>query len=66
VSADYELFWVSGSPYVSRVQLALEYNGMPYTSRRMDSAQVAERSLAFLQLNPRGKVPVLKTDNGTL
>lgn len=65
-AVDYELFWVSGSPYAWRVQLALEYKGVPYASRRMDSAQLAERSLAFLQLNPRGKVPVLKTSNGTL
>jgi glutathione S-transferase len=45
---DYELFWVSGSPYAWRVQLALEYKGVPYISRRMDSAQLAERSSAFL------------------
>ncbi|WP_100208867.1 glutathione S-transferase family protein [Sinorhizobium meliloti] len=63
---DDELFWVSGSPYAWRVQLALEYKGVSYASRRMDSAQLAERSLAFLQLNPRGKVPVLNTGNGAL
>jgi glutathione S-transferase len=63
---DYELFWVSGSPYAWRVQLALGYKGVPYTSRRMDSVQLAERSHAFLELNPRGKVPVLKTGNGAL
>jgi glutathione S-transferase len=63
---DYELFWVSGSPYAWRVQLALEYKGVPYISRRMDSAQLADRSPAFLELNPRGKVPVLKTGQATL
>lgn len=63
---DYELFWVSGSPYAWRVQLALEYKGVPYASCRMDSAQLAERSTAFLQLNPRGKVPVLKTGDAAL
>lgn len=65
-AVDYELFWVSGSPYAWRVQLALEYKGISYASRRMDSAQLAERSPAFLQLNPRGKVPALKTGNGAL
>ena len=63
---DYELFWVSGSPYAWRVQLALGYKGVPYISRRMDSAQLADRSPAFLELNPRGKVPVLKTGHGTI
>jgi glutathione S-transferase len=65
-AVDYELFWVSGSPYAWRAQLAIEYKGVPYGSRHMDSGQLAERSLAFLQLNPRGKVPVLKTGHGTL
>jgi len=26
---DHELFWISGSPYAWRVQLALEYKGVP-------------------------------------
>ena len=63
---DYELFWVSGSPYAWRVQLALEYKGVPYVSRRMDSAKQENRSPAFLELSPRGKVPVLKTGNGAV
>jgi glutathione S-transferase len=58
---DHELFWISGSPYGWRVQLALEYKGVPYISRRMDSGKNESRSPAFLALNPRGKVPVLKT-----
>ncbi|MET3712270.1 glutathione S-transferase [Sphingomonas trueperi] len=32
----------------------------------MDTAQLAERVPAFLQLNPRGKVPVLKTGSAAL
>lgn len=58
---DHELFWISGSPYSWRVQLALEYKGVPYVSRRLDAAKQEHRSLAFAELNPRGKVPVLKT-----
>lgn len=58
---DHKLFWISGSPYAWRVQLALEYKGVPYLSHRMDSAKHENRSSAFLALNPRGKVPVLKT-----
>lgn len=60
-TAEHELFWISGSPYAWRVQLALGYKNVPYVSRRMDSAKQENRSPEFLQLNPRGKVPVLKT-----
>jgi glutathione S-transferase len=63
---DRELFWISGSPYSWRVQLALEYKGLPYASRRMDSAKQENRAPAFLELNPRGQVPVLRTGNVTL
>jgi glutathione S-transferase len=63
---DHELFWISGSPYAWRVQLALEHKSVPYASRRMDSAQQEHRSPAFLKLNPRGKVPVLKTGDAAL
>ena len=63
---DHELFWISGSPYGWRVQLALEYKGVPYISRRMDSGKNESRSPAFLALNPRGKVPVLKTGDTAL
>lgn len=63
---DHELFWISGSPYAWRVQLALEYKGVPYISRRMDSAKQESRSSVFLELNPRGKVPVLKTGDATI
>jgi glutathione S-transferase len=63
---NHELFWISGSPYAWRAQLALEYKGIPYVSRRMDSARGENRSPAFLALNPRGKVPVLKTGDAAL
>ena len=63
---DHELFWISGSPYAWRVQLALEYKGVPYVSRRLDAGKQEHRAPAFLALNPRGKVPVLKTGDATL
>lgn len=61
-----ELFWISGSPYGWRVQLALEYKGVPYTSRRLDSGKGENRTPAFLSLNPRGKVPVLRASDTVL
>lgn len=63
---DYELFWISGSPYAWRVQLAFEYKGVSYVSHRLDSAKRENRSPAFLALNPRGKVPVLRTGDAAL
>jgi glutathione S-transferase len=63
---DHELFWISGSPYAWRVQLALEYKGVPYVSRRLDAGKQEHRAPAFLELNPRGKVPVLKTGDAVL
>jgi glutathione S-transferase len=63
---DHELFWISGSPYGWRVQLAFEHKGVPYVSRRLDSAKQENRSLSFVELNPRGKVPVLKTGDVAL
>lgn len=63
---DHELFWMSGSPYAWRVQLALGYKRIPYISRRLDSAKQENRTSEFLGLNPRGKVPVLKTGNVAL
>ncbi|WP_043364372.1 glutathione S-transferase family protein [Belnapia sp. F-4-1] len=63
---DHEFFWISGSPYAWRVQLALEYKGVPYVSRRLDAGRQEHRAPAFLALNPRGKVPVLKTGDTAL
>ena len=60
-AVDHELFWISGSPYAWRVQLALEFKGVPYVSHRLDGGKQEHRASAFLALNPRGKVPVLKT-----
>jgi glutathione S-transferase len=65
-TVDHELFWISGSPYSWRVQLALEYKGVPYVSRRLDTGKQEHRSPAFLALNPRGKAPVLKTGDAAI
>lgn len=65
-ATDHELFWISGSPYAWRVQLALEYKGVPYVSRRLNGGEGEHRTPAFRALNPRGQVPVLKTGETTL
>lgn len=55
-----ELYWGSGSPYAWRVQLALEYKGLPYESHLLQFSKQEHKSPAILAMNPRGRVPVLK------
>lgn len=55
-----EIYWGSGSPYAWRVLLALEFKGLPYESKPISLMEGEQRSDAFLALNPRGKVPVMK------
>lgn len=56
----YELYWISGSPNSWRVMLTLEIKGISYVSHRIDPAKSGHKTPAFLAMNPRGKVPVLK------
>jgi glutathione S-transferase len=55
-----ELYWGSGSPYSWRALLALEYKQLPYVSHRVEFAKQEHKSPQMLQMNPRGRVPVLK------
>ena len=55
-----EVYWGSGSPYAWRVLLALEYKRLPYTSHLLQFSKQEHKSPQVLQMNPRGRVPVLK------
>ncbi len=55
-----ELWWGSGSPYSWRALLALEYKQLPYVSHQVQFAKQEHKSPQMLQMNPRGRVPVLK------
>jgi glutathione S-transferase len=46
--------------------LALEYAGAPYEAVRLDFKQQQQRSLEYLRVNPKGRVPALVTDRGVL
>ncbi len=48
------------------VRLALETLGLPYDTVLVDRAARAQRSAAFLALNPNGLIPVLDTPDGAL
>jgi glutathione S-transferase len=55
-----ELWWGSGSPYSWRALLALEYKKLPYVSHLVQFGKQEHKSPQMLQMNPRGRVPVLK------
>ena len=55
-----ELFWISGSPFAWRVQLALAIHKVDYVSHLLDAAKGELKQSEYLALNPRGKVPLLK------
>jgi glutathione S-transferase len=55
-----ELYWGSGSPFAWRVMLTLEVKGLTYESKLLEFSKRDHKAPAYLQLNPRGKVPTLK------
>ncbi|MDH3445207.1 MAG: glutathione S-transferase family protein [Deltaproteobacteria bacterium] len=55
-----ELYWGSGSPFAWRVMLTLELKGLAYESKLLEFSKGENKAPAYLQLNPRGKVPTLK------
>jgi glutathione S-transferase len=55
-----ELYWGSGSPFAWRVMLTLELKRLRYESKLLEFSKEEHKTPAYLQLNPRGKVPTLK------
>jgi glutathione S-transferase len=55
-----ELYWGSGSPFAWRVMLTLELKRLAYESKLLEFSKQEHKTAAYLQLNPRGKVPALK------
>jgi glutathione S-transferase len=46
--------------------VALEQSGAEYRVQRVDFAKQEQRSAAYLQVNPKGRVPALVTSDGVL
>jgi len=61
-----ELFWISGSPYAWRVQLALEVKRLPYASRLLEASKGDLKTPQYLALNPRGQAPTLRDGDEVL
>ncbi|MDE2337840.1 MAG: glutathione S-transferase family protein [Gammaproteobacteria bacterium] len=55
-----EVYWGSGSPYAWRVLLALEHKRLAYEAHLLQFSKQEHKSPHLLQMNPRGRVPVLK------
>jgi glutathione S-transferase len=53
------LYYGSGSPYVWRVQLALEHKALPYAIEVLSFSAGDTKKPEFARLNPRRQVPVL-------
>ena len=48
------------------IRLALEHVGAPYHCALVDRSQAAQRSDAYMALNPNGLIPTLETDQGPI
>lgn len=63
--SDLTLFFAPGSCAVA-VQIALLETGTPFTARQLNLATGEQRSPEYLAINPKGRVPALITEQGTL
>jgi glutathione S-transferase len=59
------LYYATGTCALA-THIALEEAGAPYEAVRLDFAAQAQRGPEYLAINPKGRVPALVTDNGTL
>ncbi len=57
-------YWRSGAAYRTRIALALK--GLAYEQQGVDLRTGAQRSEAFVDLNPQGMVPALEVDGAIL
>jgi glutathione S-transferase len=53
------IYWGSGSPFCWQALLALEAKGLEYVSHRLELKGGKHRTPEFLELNPRGTVPIV-------
>lgn len=46
--------------------IVLAESGLPYEVKKLNFAEVEQRSPAYLRINPKGRVPALVTENGVV
>jgi glutathione S-transferase len=59
------LFYAPGTCSLAS-HIALEMAGADYAAQRIDFSQNEQRSEAFLAINPKGRVPALRTSQGVI
>jgi glutathione S-transferase len=55
-----EVFWISGSAPAWRVLLCLETKELEYQPRVLQTSKKEQKESWFLEINPRGQIPVLR------
>ncbi|MEM7377651.1 MAG: glutathione S-transferase N-terminal domain-containing protein [Pseudomonadota bacterium] len=60
-----KLFYARGTIALASL-IALEDTGAPYTVHSLDFSQAEENAPAYLEINPKGRVPALETADGIL
>ncbi|WP_126453203.1 glutathione S-transferase family protein [Sulfuriflexus mobilis] len=55
-----EVYWISGSPYCWSILLLLKAKGIDFVSKLLSVDKQEHKSADFLELNPRGSVPVIR------
>src|SRR6185503_11878016 len=61
----FKLYYAPGTCALA-IHIALEEAGAPYEAVLVDFGSQAQRSPEYLAVNPKGRVPALVTDNGTI
>ena len=61
----FRLYYAPGTCALA-THIALEEAGAPYEATRVDFGSQAQRSPEYLAVNPKGRVPALAVENGTL
>jgi len=61
-----ECYFISGSPFAWRVLLALSLKGLSFDAIELHSSKGDNKTSEYLEMNPRGKVPVLKDGELTM
>ena len=55
-----DVYFISGSAPAWRVLLALEVKGLTYQPRVLETSKKEQKEAWFLEINPRGQIPVIK------
>ncbi len=58
-----EIYWISGSAPAWRVIMMAEYKQLDYQSIVLETSKKQQKEPWFLNLNPRGQIPLLKHDD---